>query len=311
MTFPNTFNSLFDLIGNTPVIKLNKVIPMNSATVWAKLEYNNPGGSIKDRICLNMINEAENQNLIKPGETTLVEATSGNTGIGLALICLIKGYRLILTMPSDVSSERKQLLKVYGAEVVLTPSEDRMEGALRKAQEITSKIPDSYMLNQFNNIYNPKIHYDTTAREIINQVPGKIDVFIAAVSTGGTISGVGRFMKENIPNIKIYAVEPFECAVISGDKPSKHDIQGIGTGFIPDNLDLNVFDDIIKVKSEDALMYTKSIAKQEGLLVGFSSGAVAYAAFKIASKLGKSKQIVTIFSDSGERYLSNKLYSEY
>lgn len=309
MTFQNISSNIFDLIGNTPVIKLNRIIPKNSAELWAKLEFYNPGGSIKDRICLNMINEAEKQNLIKPGNNILIEATSGNTGIGLAIVCLLKGYKLILTMPEDMSIERKQLLDVYGAEIVFTPSEYGMKGALSKAKELLDAIPRSYMLNQFNNINNPKIHYETTALELINQVPGKIDAFIASVSTGGTVTGVGRYLKEKIPDIKIYAVEPFECAVISGEQPNKHGIQGIGAGFIPENLDLDIIDDIIKVRSADALEFTKRIAKDEGLLVGLSSGAVTCAALDIAARSAVPRQIVTVFSDSGERYLSTKMFS--
>ena len=213
-------------------------------------------------------------------------------------------------MPGDMSEERKLLLKVYGAQIELTPAEERMNGALRRASEIAKNTPNAYMLDQFRNFNNAKAHYETTAVEIINQIPGEIDVFIAAVSTGGTITGVGKFLKEKMPNIKIYAVEPYECAVISGEAPNKHDIQGIGSGFVPENLDLRIFNDIIKVKSDDALSFTKQIAKEEGLLVGFSSGAVAYAASMIATEIGKCKQVLTIFSDSGERYLSNKIYNE-
>lgn len=309
MSYPYTFDNILELIGQTPVIRLNKVIPKHAANVWAKLELLNPGGSIKDRICLNMINAAENQNLISPGKNIIVEATSGNTGIGLALVCKLKGYKLILTMPEDMSIERQQLLKAYGAEPILTNSNDKMEGAINKAKEITNELNNAYMLNQFDNINNPQVHFSTTGPELYDQIPGTIDAFVAGVSTGGCISGVGNFLKQKYPDIKLFAVEPYECAVLSGKKPDIHDIQGIGAGFVPKNLNTNIYDDVIQIKSKDAKLFTKEIARKEGLLVGISSGATALASKELAEQLGPNKQVATIFCDSGERYLSTELFN--
>jgi cysteine synthase A len=310
MTYLNSFNNILDLIGNTKVIRLNRVIPENHAAVWAKLELFNPGGSIKDRICLNILNSAETEGIIDPKTHVIVEATSGNTGIALALACKVKGYKLILTMPDDMSYERKQILNAYGTELVLTPSKDKMEGAIKKAQEIASKLPNSYMPKQFENPYNPMAHSQTTAIEFLDQITGEIDGFVASVSTGGSITGVGHVLRKKFPDIKIFAVEPYECAVLSGEKPDNHQIQGIGPGFIPKVLNKDIYDDILKIKSGDARDFTNEIAKKEGLLIGISSGAVGLASKIIAKKLGNSKQVVTIFSDSGERYLSTDLFSK-
>ncbi|MCH7927776.1 MAG: cysteine synthase A [Deltaproteobacteria bacterium] len=310
MTYSNSFNNILDLIGSTKVIRLCRVIPANYATVWAKLELFNPGGSIKDRICLNMLTAAEKQGLINPKTHTIVEATSGNTGIGLALTCKVKGYKLILTMPDDMSYERKQVLRAYGTQLILTPAKDKLKGAMKKAEQIASELPNSYMPKQFENPYNPQTHSNTTATELLSQIPGKIDAFVASISTGGSITGIGHVLRKKFPNIKIFAVEPYECAVLSGEKPQNHDIQGIGPGFIPKVLDSDIYDDILKIKSEDAKDFTKEIAKKEGLLIGVSSGAVGLASKTIAKKLGKSKQVATIFSDSGERYLSTDLFNK-
>lgn len=310
MSYTKSFNNILDLIGNTKVIRLNRVIPKNHATVWAKLELFNPGGSIKDRICLNILNTAEKKGIIDPKTHVIVEATSGNTGIGLALACKVKGYKLILTMPDDMSYERKQVLSAYGTELVLTPATDKMEGAIKKAEEIADELPNSYMTKQFENIFNPQAHAETTATEFIDQIDGKIDAFIASVSTGGSITGVGSVLRKKFPDIHIFAVEPYECAVLSGETAHNHDIQGIGPGFVPKALNKDIYDDILKIKSDDAKKFTNEIAKKEGLLIGVSSGAVGLASKMIAGKLGNSKQVATIFSDSGERYLSTDLFSK-
>lgn len=305
----NTVDSILDLIGGTPVIKLNKITTADSADIWAKLENLNPAGSVKERICLRMVETAEREGLITPGKTVLVEATSGNTGIGLALVSAIKGYKLILTMPAGKSFERRQLLSVYGAEVVLTPAEELMEGAVKRAEEIAKERPDSYMLNQYNNPENPAVHRLTTGPEILEQVP-QIDAFVSAVGTGGTLCGVGDVLRRKFPNIHLVAVEPEESAVLSGEEPHMHDIQGIGAGFIPEVLDMGIYDEIIKVSAKDAGMFTREIALREGLLVGISSGAAGLASLKVAKRLGKGKQVVTIFSDTGERYLSTGLFGD-
>ena len=312
MNLANTHNNVVDdilgLIGNTPIIKLNNLVTPDSATIWAKLENLNPAGSIKERICLSMIEAAEKEGSINPEQTVIVDATSGNTGIGLALVCAIKGYRLILTMPDDKSMERRLLLAAYGAEVVLTPAEDLMEGAINKALEIAESTPNSFMMNQFNNKENTKTHRATTGKEILDQVPEKIDAFVAGVGTGGTISGAGETLKEHYPDISLVAVEPKECAVLSGGQASVHEIQGIGPGFIPEILDVGIYDEIIAVSTEEARLFTREIALKEGILVGISAGAAGFAAMQIAKKLGKGKNVVTIFCDTGERYLSTGLF---
>ena len=307
-TQSNVVDNILELIGNTPIIKLNNLATPDSATMWAKLENLNPAGSIKERICLSMIEAAEKDGSINPDETVIVDATSGNTGIGLALVCAIKGYKLILTMPDDKSMERRLLLAAYGAEVVLTPAEDLMEGAINKALEIADKTPNSFMLNQFNNKENTKTHRETTAMEILDQVPEKIDAFVTGVGTGGTISGAGEMLKEHYPDISLVAVEPKECAVLSGGQASVHEIQGIGPGFVPEILSVGIYDEIITVSTEEARQYTRDIAIKEGLLVGISAGAAGYAALQVAKRLGKGKNVVTIFCDTGERYLSTGLF---
>ena len=304
----NVVDSVTDLIGNTPVIKLNNLTPPDSASIYAKLENLNPAGSIKERICLKMIESAEKEGAINPDSTVIIDATSGNTGIGLALVCAIKGYKLILTMPDDKSMERRLMLAAYGAEVVLTPADELMEGAISKALEIAEKTPDSFMLDQFSNKVNTQTHKTTTGIEIIEQIPGKIDAFIAGVGTGGTITGAGEILKETYPDIHLVAVEPKECAVLSGGPANVHDMQGIGPGFIPEILSMGIYDEIIPISTKQARDFTRKIALKEGLLVGISAGAAGYAALQIAKRLGKGKQVVTIFCDTGERYLSTGLF---
>jgi cysteine synthase A len=305
-----TVDSILNLIGDTPVIKLNHIVPQGSATVWAKLETFNPAGSVKDRICLSMIEAAERKGLIEPGRSTIIEPTSGNTGIGLALICAVKGYRLILTMPEDMSLERRLLLAAYGAELVLTSAKDKMEGAVRRAEEIVQENKNAFMPQQFKNPSNPEMHRLTTGPEILKQIPGKIHALVAGVGTGGTITGVGGVLREKFPEIHIVAVEPAESAVLSGRKANVHDIQGIGAGFIPEVLNTKIYDEVITITGKEAKRFTKLISYKEGLLVGISAGAAALAALRVAERLGKNRQVVTIFCDTGERYLSTGIFSE-
>jgi cysteine synthase A len=295
--------SVLQLIGNTPLVQLSRLVNDNSARVLAKLESQNPGGSVKDRIALSMIEEAESKGALKPG-SVIVEPTSGNTGIGLAMVCAVKGYKLILTMPETMSTERRGILAAYGAEIILTKGIEGMAGAIAKAEEIISKTPGAFMPQQFNNEANPEIHRKCTAKEILTETGGKIDVFVAGVGTGGTITGVGEILKQNVPHVKIVAVEPATSAVLSGGKPGPHRIQGIGAGFVPAVLNKRAVDEIYKVKDADAYQMTKKLAKQEGLLVGISSGAAAVAALDYAKKLGKGKTVVVVFPDRGERYFS-------
>jgi len=259
----NVVDNMLDLIGNTPVIRLNNIITPDSAAIWAKLENLNPAGSIKERICLSMIEAAERDGSINPQSTVIVDATSGNTGIGLALVCVIKGYKLILTMPDDKSMERRQLLAAYGAKVVLTPANELMEGAINKALEIANDTPNSFMLNQFSNKVNTETHKLTTGSEIMKQIPGEIDAFVAGIGTGGTMSGVGEILKKNYPDIHLVAVEPKESAVLSGGKAHVHDIQGIGPGFIPEILNIEIYDEIFPVSTENARDFTRKIALKE------------------------------------------------
>jgi len=306
----NVVDDILSLVGDTPVIKLNKVVPKGVATVWAKLENLNPAGSVKDRICLSMIYAAEKEGKIKPGSSIIVEPTSGNTGIGLALICAVKGYRLILTMPEDMSLERRLLLAAYGAELVLTPANEKMEGAVNKAEEIVRENKNAFMPQQFKNPHNPEIHRLTTGPEILKQIPGEIHAFVAGVGTGGTITGVGEILRKKFPNIHIVAVEPAESAVLSGGSANVHDIQGIGAGFVPEVLNVKIYDEVIKITGEEAKRFTRFISRKEGLLVGISAGAAALAAVRVAERLGSNRQVVTIFCDTGERYLSTEIFSE-
>ena len=303
----NGARSILDLIGSTPVVKLRNLPGKDDAEVWAKLESLNPGGSVKDRICLSMIEAAERDQKLKPG-ATIVEPTSGNTGIGLALISAVKGYRLILTMPDTMSEERRSLLAAYGARIILTPDTKGMGGAIRKAEELLLEHTDYFMPQQFNNPANPEVHRRTTAQELLKQFE-RIDAFVAGVGTGGTITGVGEVLKDKMKGARIYAVEPAASPVISGGEPGFHKIQGIGAGFIPAVLNRQVIDEIIAVTDEDAAHYTRRLALEEGILVGISSGAACSAALKVAKTLGKGHVVVTIFADKGEHYLSTDVFS--
>ena len=304
MPFNNRIaNNVLELIGNTALVRLNRIVEKDSAEILAKLENFNPGGSVKDRICLSMIEDAERKGLLKKG-STIIEPTSGNTGIGLAMISAVKGYRCILTMPETMSLERIYILKSYGAEVVLTPGIEGMSGAIKKAEELLKKIPNSFMPQQFKNPANPQIHRRTTAQEILKVTQGKLDAFVAGVGTGGTITGVGEILKKHNPKIKIVAVEPETSAVLSGKEPGPHKIQGIGAGFIPEVLNRKIIDQIITVCDNDAFQTAKRLAKEEGLFVGISAGAATWAALKVAKELGKKKIVVVILPDTGERYFS-------
>jgi len=304
----NGVRSILDLIGSTPVVRLRSIPGKNDAEVWAKMECFNPGGSVKDRICLNMVETAEHEGKLKPG-ATIVEPTSGNTGIGLALTAAVKGYRLILTMPDTMSEERRSLLAAYGARLILTPDTKGMGGAIHKAEELLQEHSDYFMPQQFNNPANPEIHRKTTAVELLKQFK-RIDAFVAGVGTGGTITGVGEVLKDRIKNVRVCAVEPAASPVISGGEPGYHKIQGIGAGFIPAVLNRQVLDEIITVSDEDAVIYARRLAAEEGLLVGISSGAACCAALKVAQNLGKGHVVVTIFADKGEHYLSTDLFSD-
>jgi cysteine synthase A len=301
-------DNVLGLIGSTPVVKLHSLPGQEDATIWAKLEYFNPGGSIKDRICLAMIEAAEKEGQIHPG-WTIVEPTSGNTGVGLAMVCAVKGYRLILTMPETMSGERRSLLAAYGAQLELTPGSEGMRGAIKRAEEIVQKNKNYFMPQQFKNKANPQIHRQTTALEILNQVKGRIDALVAGVGTGGTITGVGEVLKKKLGKVKIIAVEPARSPVLSGGTPGPHKIQGIGAGFVPEVLNTSIIDQIIRVEDEEAIETARLLAKKEGLLVGISSGAAAWAALKVAQELGKGKVVVVILPDTGERYLSTGLFS--
>lgn len=301
--------SITELIGNTPLVKLNRVVSEDSADIYLKLEFFNPGSSVKDRIALAMIEDAERNGKLKPGDT-IVEPTSGNTGIGLAMVAAAKGYRAILVMPETMSIERRNLLRAYGAEIVLTPGSEGMGGAIRKAEEIVSENPGYFIPQQFNNPANPQIHRETTGRELLEQakVLGGIDALVAGIGTGGTITGAGQVLKEVYPEIHIVAVEPSASPVLSGGKPGPHKIQGIGAGFIPKTLDTDVYNEIIQVENEEAFETARKVARQEGVLVGISSGAAIFAAQKVAKQLGKGKKVVVIVPSNGERYLSTPLY---
>lgn len=296
-------SDITQLIGNTPLLKLQRIPEKSHAQVLCKLEFYNPGGSVKDRIALAMIEDAEKKGTLKPGGT-LVEPTSGNTGIGLALVCAQRGYKLILVMPEDMSQERRVLLKAYGAELVLTPAKGLMTEAVRKAKEIKERNPGYFMPEQFANRANPEAHKRSTAPEIEKDTGGKLDAFVAGVGTGGTITGVGEYFKARTPGIKIVAVEPAASAVLSGGKPGVHRIQGIGAGFVPSVLNRAVVDEVVTIEDKEAFAMTKRLAREEGLLLGISSGANVAAALKVSKKYGPQARIVTICCDMGERYFS-------
>jgi cysteine synthase len=298
-------NSITELVGQTPIVKLNRLTDENSADVYLKLEYMNPGSSVKDRIALAMIEAAEQDGNLKAGDT-IIEPTSGNTGIGLAMVAAAKGYKAILVMPETMSMERRNLLRAYGAELVLTPGPEGMGGAIRKAEEL-AKEHGYFMPQQFKNEANPEVHRRTTGKEIAEQMD-QVDAFISGIGTGGTITGAGEVLKEKFGSVKIYAVEPADSPVLSGGKPGPHKIQGIGAGFVPDILDTEVYDGVIKVTNDDAFEYARRAAKEEGILGGISSGAAIYAALKVAKELGKGKKVLAIIPSNGERYLSTPLY---
>lgn len=298
---------ILSLIGNTPLVRINKMASENNAEIWAKLEGFNPGGSIKDRIALSMINVAEREGSLKSGGT-IVEPTSGNTGIGLAIVSTVRQYRLILTMPETMSAERRQLLHALGAELILTPADKGMAGAVEKAEEIRRNNPDFFMPQQFNNRANPEIHRQTTAIEIINDIGGLPDVFVAGVGTGGTITGIGEVLRENNPDIWISAVEPAGSSVLSGGNSGRHKIEGIGAGFCPGVLNTKIYNEVITVTDEDAEMTTRRLALKEGMFAGISSGAAMWASMKIANRLDRDKKLVVMLPDRGERYLSTGLF---
>jgi cysteine synthase A len=300
--------TIIDLIGNTPLVKLNKLTGPNDAEIWVKLEGFNPGGSVKDRIALAMVEDAEKKGKLKKG-MTIVEPTSGNTGIGLAMVAAVKGYRVILTMPESMTVERRRLLEAYGAELVLTPAEKGMKGAIAKADELLASSKEYYKPDQFSNPANPQVHRRTTAKEIIEQMGAKkIDAFVAGVGTGGTLTGVGEVLRKKFKDITIFAVEPAASPVLSGGQPGPHVIQGIGAGFVPAILNTKLYDGIIKVSNDDAADTARRLAHEEGLLVGISSGAACWAALQVAARLGKGARVVTIFPDVGERYLTTGMF---
>jgi cysteine synthase len=295
--------SALDLIGNTPMVRLDRLRPAGSAEIVAKLESMNPGGSVKDRIALAMIEDAEQRGILQPG-ATIVEPTSGNTGIGLAMVAAVKGYKLVLTMPDDMSGERRKLLQRLGAQLVLTPAIEGMTGAVFAAEELVQKNAGYFMPQQFNNPANPEVHRRTTAREILRDTDGRLDAFVAGVGTGGTITGVGEVIKEILPSLHVVAVEPARSPVLAGGRPGLHAIQGIGASFVPSVLNREIYDELIAVKDDEAIEMTRRLARSEGLLVGISAGANVFAALQVARRLGEDKRVVTVLPDTGERYLS-------
>ena len=302
------YNNILEAIGNTPLVKINKLTEELQASVYGKAEYFNPAHSVKDRIALAMVEAAEEAGAISPGDT-IIEPTSGNTGIGLGLVCAVKGYRLVLTMPESMTIERRKVLKAFGAELVLTPATEGMKGAIRKAEELLENGEGKIIPQQFKNQANPQVHYRTTGPEIYEALNGKVDVFIAAVGTGGTITGVGRFLKENLGDaVRIIAVEPTDSPVLSGGQPGPHKIQGIGAGFVPDVLDTSIYSEVRQVTYDDAIATSRDLASKEGIFVGISSGANVFTALQVAREIDAPSNIVTILCDTGERYLSNPLW---
>ena len=301
-------HDVLKLIGNTPLVRINHLTASGDGEVWAKLEGNNPGGSVKDRIALSMVEAAEKEGKLRPGGT-IIEPTSGNTGIGLAMVSAVKGYKLILTMPETMSMERRQLLKAYGAELVLTEGKRGMAGAVEKAEEISGAHPEYFMPQQFENGSNPEVHRRTTALEILDDLGSAPDGFVAGVGTGGTITGVGEVLRERNPSIWIAAVEPVASPVLSGGKAGPHRIAGIGAGFVPAVLNTRIYNEVIAVSDDDAAETAREMARKEGILPGISSGAAMWAALKVAGKLGKGKRVVVILPDRGERYLSTGLFA--
>jgi len=303
--------SMTDLVGNTPLVRLSRLSEGTGATILGKLEAANPAGSVKDRIGLAMVEAAERDGLLTPGQSVIVEPTSGNTGIALAFVCAARGYKCILTMPETMSMERRALLKAYGAELVLTPGTEGMRGAIARAQEIADETPHAFVPQQFENAANPDVHARTTAEEIWADTDGSVDIFVAGVGTGGSITGVGHVLKERRPGVQIVAVEPTDSPVLSGGDPAPHRIQGIGAGFVPGVLDTSVYDEIIQVTAEDAFETARNLARDEGVLTGISAGANAWAALQLAKRPENAgKVIVTIICDTGERYLSTALFTE-
>ncbi|MEG6616057.1 cysteine synthase A [Peptococcaceae bacterium 1198_IL3148] len=302
-------NNILDAIGNTPMVKLHRVVDHCPANIYAKIESSNPSGSAKARTALGMILAAEKEGILKP-ESIIIEPTSGNQGIALSMVGAVRGYRTIIVMPDNMSVERQQLIKAYGAEIVLTPANENVEGAVKKAQQLVRTTPHAWMPNQFENSANPKFHEQTTAQEILEQLDQPIDALIAGVGTGGTLSGVAHVLKKHFPQLKVYAVEPSNSAVIAGKPAGPHKLQGIGDGFVPANLDMSILDSPISVSDEDAINTARRLAREEGLLVGISSGAAVWAACEVGKQLGAGKNILTILVDTGERYLSTDLFKD-
>ncbi|OOC57702.1 cysteine synthase A [Paenibacillus ihbetae] len=304
-------NNVTELIGDTPLVRLNRIVPEDSAEIYLKLEYQNPGASVKDRIAVSIVEEAEKEGRLKPGDT-IIEATSGNTGIGLAMVAAAKGYKAVIVMPETMSLERRNLLRAYGAELVLTPGSEGMNGAVKKAEEILKENSGFFMAEQFKNQANVKIHRETTGPEIveaIESIGGTLDAFVAGIGTGGTITGAGEVLKSQYPDIKIYAVEPAASPILAGGKPGPHKIQGIGANFVPEILNQEIYDEIIHVENDEAFETSRRVAKEEGVLGGISSGAAVFAALKVAKELGKGKRVVAVIPSNGERYLSTPLYN--
>lgn len=309
MSRPKIVNNITELIGDTPAVRIQRLVGPDDAEVYVKLEMFNPSGSVKDRAAHYMIAEAERQGIIQPG-ATIIEPTSGNTGIGIAMNAAAKGYRAILVMPDNMTKERINLLKAYGAEVVLTPASERMPGAIWKAQELRDSIENSIILQQFMNKANPDIHRITTAEEILEQMDGKLDVFVASSGTGGTITGTGEVLRERLPHIRIYVVEPKGSPVLSGGQPGPHKLVGTSPGFVPPILNTSIYDEIVQVADEDAIQTARDLARKEGILVGLSAGATVWASLQIARRLGAGKRIICIAPDTGERYLSMDVFAE-